>query len=122
MSLSGNTEKINSLITAINNLPNAGESGGGSGGTVETCTVSLLLSDPDDTVALVAYQTPNGANLLTTDETTAAYELQCVAPSVISLANPSYRGISISGEIETIFEGNDHPVFYVTGDSTITII
>lgn len=42
MSLSGNTEKINALISAINALPEAG-SGGGSGGSVETCTVTLKI-------------------------------------------------------------------------------
>ena len=40
MSLSGNTEKINELISKINALPEAG-SGGGSGGGVETCTVTV---------------------------------------------------------------------------------
>lgn len=40
MSLAGNTEKINELLSKINALPEAGE--GGSGGVaVETCTVKI---------------------------------------------------------------------------------
>lgn len=44
MSLSGNTAKINELISKINALPEAG-SGGGSGGGVETCTVTVRTYD-----------------------------------------------------------------------------
>lgn len=43
MSLSGNTEKLNELLSKINALPEAG-SGGGSGGGVETCTVVINSS------------------------------------------------------------------------------
>lgn len=37
MSLAGNTEKLNSLIAAINALPDAGEGGGNA--TLNTCTI-----------------------------------------------------------------------------------
>ena len=46
MSLSGNTEKINELISKINALPEAG-SGGGSGGGVETCSIRLVCTTRD---------------------------------------------------------------------------
>lgn len=51
MSLSGNTEKINELLSKINALPEAG-SGGGSGGGVETCT---LIMDSKYNDALACY-------------------------------------------------------------------
>lgn len=52
MSLSGNTEKINELLSKINALPEAGS--GGSGGTVETCTVVINSTGPiTNVVAMV---------------------------------------------------------------------
>lgn len=46
MSLSGNTEKINELLSKINDLPEAG-SGGGAGGGVETCSIRLVCTTSD---------------------------------------------------------------------------
>lgn len=56
MSLSGNTEKINELISKINALPEAG-SGGGSGGGVETCmvTVTAVSNSPQGLTLYVTY-------------------------------------------------------------------
>lgn len=56
MSLSGNTEKINELLSKINALPEAG-SGGGSGGGVETCTVTVtaVSESPQDLTVYVTY-------------------------------------------------------------------
>ena len=68
MSLSGNTAKINELLSKINALPEAG-SGGGSGGTTETC--SLNYNDGGLWLAVV-YQTESGLRVLTNPNNYAA--------------------------------------------------
>lgn len=123
MSLSGNTEKLNELLSKINALPEAG-SGGGSGGggaTSETASVTFkadfyISADGD----LIYYRTENGCENAAVPTMTASVTFQCSVPSLIC-AQVLPMGISINGDAEMINNSGQFRLFYVTGDATITI-
>lgn len=59
MSLSGNTEKINELLSKINALPEAGSGGGTTLGTC-TVTISMPIPAPDAGEGNVYFVKPDG--------------------------------------------------------------
>lgn len=91
MSLSGNTEKINELLSKINALP---EAGSGGGGAIESCTVTwydygtgvfLIYTKPDLTSGMfqqgefvsktVSFTVAKGSTVLSFNGDSAEYEM-----------------------------------------------
>ena len=102
MSLSGNTEKINELLSKINALPEAGSGGGSSGGaSVETCTVVINSTSPiTNVVAMVLADGSFGITEGGDGDTSCTFE-NVVKGSIIVFRTPSK---SISFENATLYK------------------
>lgn len=136
MSLSGNTEKINELLSKINALPEAG-SGGGSGGGVETCTVTLSLGSGfnsyQSSEAFISVVNEDGTYESITipafgistsvDYPPVTVDNVLVGSLVMSLGvNVTIPDYSIEGDAEFVARhSNDIFVFIVRGNCSISI-
>ena len=120
MSLSGNTAKINELLSKINALPEAG-SGGGSGGGVETCTVTVTSAKyampPEGTV----YYTGENFTTQQADYGATLYgnPLNFTVPKGTLIVFSIWSADTTTTNAEKIFQETGFTVFHISGDATI---
>ena len=109
------SSSLDTAITIAENLPEA--SGGGSGGSVETCTVTLVtdgLSNGDLVHYVDGFSTAQTVNFPSFGQSVA---ITVVKNSIISATHGSP-----SGEITILGMYDRNTIFFVYGDAEIMII
>lgn len=120
--LQTNNADLQSLIDRINTAKDTAaslpEAGGGGGGSLETCTVSLRIDGPTMGDTLVYYTNENQE--LATETFKSSITIKCLKNSIISINNGG-MGVNTSGSLEVLYRRGECLVLHVFGDGNAVI-
>lgn len=120
--LQSNNTDLQAILETINNLPEAGGSGGGG---IETCSVTISWFNDNTYEPFDIYYSDGSGSVCNIKTATAQYNgtLTCVKGSLIYMSTcataSGVQYIQVSSNILFISQMTD-PVFGVNGDGTIT--
>lgn len=116
------TDLLTDLEAAVNALPDAGS--GGSGGTVQMCTVTIKAKFAISATGYVDYLTATGYASEALPTASNSIQIQCLANSILTLGGNGFSSFTVSDGAKLIRTVGPASVMhtyivYVTGDSTL---
>lgn len=120
--LQTNNSSLEEIITQLNNMPDAGSSGGGS---VETCTVNLSTSDGYISEYIYDHIVDgkiNSTRVVTTDSSTVSVTLNDVVCGTFLFVRWTSNSISVQQQYGLENIGNGFSYLHVTANAGETAI
>ena len=114
--LQTNNTNLQALIDKANALPDAGGSGGGS---VETCTITVMLDSPAPTFPQIIYTNTNMQ--IVSEDLEGQLSLTVVKGTILISSGGSSDDAVVSGDAERIGYGGGRAMFKINGDATISV-
>lgn len=116
------TSLLDDLEAAVDALPDAGS--GGSGGTVQMCTVTIKAKFAITATGYVDYLTATGYASEALPAASNSIQIQCLANSILTLGGNGFAAFTVSDGAELIRTVGSNSamhtcIVYVTGDSTL---
>lgn len=116
------TSLLDDLEAAVDALPDAGS--GGSGGTVQMCTVTIKAKFAITATGYVDYLTATGYASEALPTASNSIQIQCLANSILTLGGNGFAAFTVSDGAELIRTVGSNSamhtcIVYVTGDSTL---
>lgn len=116
------TDLLTDLEAAVDALPDAGS--GGSGGTVQMCTVTIKAKFAITATGYVDYLTATGYASEALPTASNSIRIQCLANSILTLGGNGFAAFTVSDGAELIRTVGSNSamhtcIVYVTGDSTL---
>lgn len=116
------TSLLDDLEAAVDALPDAGS--GGSGGTVQMCTVTIKSKFAITATGYVDYLTATGYASEALPTASNSIQIQCLANSILTLGGNGFAAFTVSDGAELIRTVGSNSamhtcIVYVTGDSTL---